>query len=237
MSCFLRSLLAVLACLASPLATAAAPNVLLILADDLGFSDLGCYGGEIPTPHLDGLARDGLRYTTCYTSARCCPSRAALITGLHPHQAGIGSFATAKPERGKSAAYTGHLLPDTLTLPEALKAGGYSTWMVGKWHMGENNDAPRAGFDWFVTHKGQGKYFDTEWRVNGLRNETPKGYYTHVVTDYALDWLKTRTSAAPGKPWALCIGQKAPHSFYFPEEKYAHSFDHVTVPYPASVML
>jgi N-acetylglucosamine-6-sulfatase len=97
--------------------------------------------------------------------------------------------------------------------------------------MGESNDEPRPGFDWFVTHKGQGKYSDTEWNVNGLRRETPKVYYTHVVTDYALDWLKRQ---APEKPWALCIGQKAPHSFYFPEEKYAHAFDSVEVPYPAS---
>jgi N-acetylglucosamine-6-sulfatase len=97
--------------------------------------------------------------------------------------------------------------------------------------MGETNDAPRPGFDWFITHKGQGKYFDTEWNVNGERRETPKGYYTHVVTDYALDWLKRRDA---GKPWALCLGHKAPHSFYFPEEKYAHAFDRVRVPYPAS---
>ena len=100
-------------------------------------------------------------------------------------------------------------LPATLPhWPGRLRESGYTTAYIGKWHMGENNDSPR--------------------------HETPKGYYTHVVTDYALEWLKSRTSAAPGKPWALCIGQKAPHSFYFPEEKYAHSFDHVTVPYPAS---
>lgn len=97
--------------------------------------------------------------------------------------------------------------------------------------MGEDNDEPRSGFDWFVTHKGQGKYFDTEWNVNGQKREAPKGYYTHVVTDYAIDWLKQQSA---DQPWALCIGQKAPHSFYFPEEKYAHAFDAVQVPYPPS---
>ncbi|MFN9943305.1 MAG: sulfatase-like hydrolase/transferase, partial [bacterium] len=97
--------------------------------------------------------------------------------------------------------------------------------------MGEDNDAPRAGFDWFVSHKGQGKYFDTEWNVNGVRREAPRGYYTTVVTDYALAWLRDRPA---GKPWALCIGHKAPHSFYTPEEKHAHAFDHVRVPYPDS---
>ena len=73
------------------------PNVLVILADDLGYSDPGCYGGEIPTPNLDRLAKSGARFEKTYTSARCCPTRASLITGLHPHEAGIGDFVTAKP--------------------------------------------------------------------------------------------------------------------------------------------
>jgi arylsulfatase A-like enzyme len=220
MSCFLRSLLAVLACLASPFATAAAPNVLLILADDLGFSDLGCYGGEIPTPHLDGLARGGLRYTTCYTSARCCPSRASLITGLHPHQAGIGSFATAKPERGKSAAYTGHLLPDTLTLPEALKAGGYSTWMVGKWHMGHPGPIAR-GFDQFYGIKNPLSHSESQWEPQAYAR-LPEGttpeitrsegsfFATDVFTDYALEFLK-QARQQKGKPWLLYLAHSAPH--------------------------
>ena len=96
--------------------------------------------------------------------------------------------------------------------------------------MGEGNDSPRPGFDWFVSHKGQGKYFDTEWNVNGQRRETPAGYYTTVVTDYCLDWLGQQQD----KPWALCLGHKAPHSFYFPEPKYEHAFDDVSVRYPAS---
>ncbi|OYV06921.1 MAG: arylsulfatase [Verrucomicrobiales bacterium VVV1] len=220
MSCFLRSLLVVLACLAPPLAAAAPPNVLLILADDLGFSDLGCYGGEIPTPHLDGLARDGLRYTTCYTSARCCPSRASLITGLHPHQAGIGSFATAKPERGKSAAYTGHLLPDTLTLPEALKAGGYSTWMVGKWHMGHPGPIAR-GFDQFYGIKNPLSHSESQWEPQAYARlpegttpeiTRPEGTFfaTDVFTDYALEFLK-QAREQKDKPWFLYLAHSAPH--------------------------
>ena len=97
------------------------PNILVILADDLGYSDLGCYGGEIPTPNLDRLARAGVRFEKVYTSARCCPTRASLITGLHPHEAGIGYFVSAKPAPKRGPAYTGHLLDDNITIPELLK--------------------------------------------------------------------------------------------------------------------
>jgi N-acetylglucosamine-6-sulfatase len=112
--------------------------------------------------------------------------------------------------------------------PQRLRESGYETAYIGKWHMGENNDMPRPGFDYFVTHKGQGKYFDTEWNVNGTPKGVIKGYYTTIVTDMALDWLRRPRS----KPWSLCIGHKAPHSFYFPEPKYEHVFDDVPVPYP-----
>ncbi|MEY2881864.1 MAG: hypothetical protein RLZZ15_4244, partial [Verrucomicrobiota bacterium] len=214
------------------------PNVLFILCDDLRPEAVGCLGSaHVQTPHIDALAAGGVKFTNTFcTTSLCSPSRASILTGLYAHRHGVRDNFTELPAA----------LPHW---PGRLHESGYATAYVGKWHMGENNDAPRPGFDWFVTHKGQGKYFDTEWRVNGQRNETPKGYYTHVVTDYALDWLKSRAAASaaagagagagagatsPAQPWALCIGQKAPHSFYFPEEKYAHSFDHVTVPYPAS---
>ncbi len=117
------------------------------------------------------------------------------------------------------------------SFPRTLQAAGYDTAYFGKWHMGEENDAPRPGFNWFVTHKGQGKYFDTEWNINGLRRDAPKGYYTHVVTDFAMDWLARDHG---GKPWCLMIGHKAPHSFYFPEPKYSNTFDKVWIPYPES---
>lgn len=198
----------------------ARPNVLFILCDDLRPDALGCYGSRhVRTPNIDSLAREGVRFANAFcTTSLCSPSRASILTGLYAHRHGVRDNFTELPAS----------LPHW---PGRLQAGGYATAYIGKWHMGENNDAPRPGFDWFVTHKGQGKYFDTEWNVNGSKRETPKGYYTHVVTDYAIDWLRKQDH---GKPWALCIGQKAPHSFYFPEEKYARSFDHVRVPYPAS---
>ncbi len=196
------------------------PNVLFILCDDLRPDALGCYGSKnVKTPNIDALARGGVKFANAFcTTSLCSPSRASILTGLYAHRHGVRDNFTELPAS----------LPHW---PGRLKESGYTTAYMGKWHMGENNDAPRPGFDWFITHKGQGKYFDTEWNVNGERTETPMGYYTHVVTDYAIDWLKKRQT---GKPWALCIGQKAPHSFYLPEQKYMHAFDNVRVPYPAS---
>ena len=196
------------------------PNVLFILCDDLRPDALGCYGSKhVKTPHIDRLAAGGVRFTSGFcTTSLCSPSRASILTGLYAHAHGVRNNFTELPAS----------LP---TWPGRLREQGYATGYCGKWHMGEDNDSPRPGFDWFVSHKGQGKYFDTEWNVNGQRHETPKGYYTTVVTDYAADWLARRPS---GKPWALCIGHKAPHSFYFPEEQYKHAFDEVRVPYPQS---
>jgi N-acetylglucosamine-6-sulfatase len=112
-----------------------------------------------------------------------------------------------------------------------LQSAGYTTAYIGKYHMGEENDEKRPGFDYFVTHKGQGKYFDTEFNVEGQRRVLP-GYYTHVVTDLAEQWL--RRAAAGDRPFLLMLGHKAPHSFYFPEPKYEHAFDDVRVEYPAT---
>ncbi len=196
------------------------PNVLLILADDLGFSDLGCYGGEIPTPNIDRLAHGGLRYTTCYNSARCCPSRASLVTGLNPHQAGIGSFATEKPEAGKGPAYTGHLLPNTATLAEVLRDNGYSTWMVGKWHLGYPGPTER-GFDNFYGIKDMLSHSEGQWNPQKyarlpegknpeLSHPLGKFFATDVFTGYSLEFLK-QARQQEGKPWFLYLAHSSPH--------------------------
>lgn len=121
------------------------PNVIVIMADDLGFSDLGCYGSEIATPNLDRLAADGLRFTQFYNTGRCCPTRAALLTGLYPHQAGVGHMVA---NRG-FPAYQGFLNDRCVTIAEALRPAGYATYLAGKWHVGE--DRPHwpvdRGFD------------------------------------------------------------------------------------------
>jgi N-acetylglucosamine-6-sulfatase len=188
------------------------PNVLFILCDDLRW-DAVPLGDK--TPNIARLAREGVRFKNAFcTTSLCSPSRASILSGLYAHSHGVVNNFTEYPT-------------NMVSWPMRLRETGYASAYVGKWHMGEDNDAPRPGFDWFVTHKGQGKYFGTEWNINGTRRETTPGYYTGAVTDFALDWLKQQR-----KPWALCLGHKAPHSFYTPEEKYAHAFDNVRVPYP-----
>src|SRR5579862_1210634 len=132
------------------------PNFVIILADDMGFSDLGCYGGEIRTPNIDALAAAGLRYTQMYNSARCCPSRAALLTGVHPHQAGIGwmtfgGLSNSSPpgtwmsmleQRGR---YQGYLDDSCATIAEVLRPAGYRTMLSGEWHLGGDVKPSEAG--------------------------------------------------------------------------------------------
>src|SRR4051794_11180241 len=159
------------------------PNILLILADDLGFSDLGCYGGEIRTPVLDALARGGLRFTQFYNAARCSPSRAALLTGLHPHQAGM-------PNLG------GNLHDRCVTLAEVLGPAGYHCSMSGKWHVGQPGPIAR-GFDEFY---GFVMPHSVDCWDEGAMVRLPAGrpkrsyapgtfYATDAITDHALDFL------------------------------------------------
>jgi len=133
------------------------PNIVVILADDLGFSDLGCYGSEIATPNIDRLAAEGTRFTRFYNAARCCPTRAALLTGLYPHQAGVGHMVADR----KTPAYQGRLNDRCITLAEALRPQGYRTLMAGKWHVG--NDRPHwpvdRGFDRSVALIGSGRHY------------------------------------------------------------------------------
>ena len=196
------------------------PNILFIVLDDLRWNALGYAGhAHVKTPQIDRIAREGVTFSNAFcTTSLCSPSRASLMTGLYAHKHGVTDNFTELPAG----------LP---SFPKALQQAGYATAYVGKYHMGENNDEPRPGFDYFVTHKGQGKYFDTEFNFHGERREVKPGYYTTVVTDIALDWLKRDRG---GKPWLLMVGHKAPHSFYMPEPKYERAFDAVRVPYPQS---
>ncbi len=207
------------------------PNVLVILVDDLGYSDLGCYGGEITTPNLDRLAKSGARFEKCTNSARCCPSRASLMTGLHPHEAGIGDFVTAKPSPKRGPAYTGHLLDNNITIPELLKQSGYSTWMVGKWHMGSPGPIQR-GFDAYYGFKNLQAHSNDQWDPADyarLPAGTPaelsyapgKFYVTDVFTDYALEFLR-QARTTKDKPWFLYLAHSSPH---FPVQAPKESID------------
>jgi N-acetylglucosamine-6-sulfatase len=194
------------------------PNVLFILCDDIRWNAMSCAGHPaLKTPNIDRIAQEGVRFANMFcTTSLCSPSRASILTGLYAHSHGVRDNFTELPA-------------NLVHWPMRLRESGYDTAYLGKWHMGEDNDAPRPGFDYFATHKGQGKYSDTEWNINGTGRKLIKGYYTTVVTDMALDWLRRDHR---GRPWALCIGHKATHSFYTPEPKYAHAFDAVRVRYP-----
>jgi arylsulfatase A-like enzyme len=194
------------------------PNVLFILCDDLRPNALGCYGSpHVKTPQVDKLAAEGVLFRNAFcTTSLCSPSRASILSGVYAHTHGVTNNFTEYPNSMES-------------FPQALHSAGYATAYIGKYHMGEDNDEPRPGYDYFVTHKGQGKYFDTEFNLNGKERKVIKGYYTTQVTDLALTWLKEQKA---DKPWCMMLGHKAPHSFYTPEPKYEHSFDNVRVPYP-----
>jgi N-acetylglucosamine-6-sulfatase len=206
-------------------AAAERPNVVFILTDDQRWDTISLHPkSAVKTPHIDRLGKEGVYFKNSFcTTSLCSPSRASILSGLYAHSHGVTNNFTDYPNE----------LP---SFPKALQAAGYATAYIGKYHMGEENDSPRPGFDYFATHKGQGKYFDTEFNIAapGVPPERKvlPGYYTHVVTDLAEKWL--RSAAAGDKPFLLMLGHKAPHSFYFPEQKYEHAFDDVKVEYPAS---
>ncbi|MBM4018656.1 MAG: sulfatase, partial [Planctomycetes bacterium] len=199
---------------------AARPNVLFILTDDQRFDALSCAGHPfLATPHLDRLAAEGARFANAFvTTSLCSPSRASLLSGLYPHGHGVLNNFTDYPA-------------DLASWPRTLQQAGYETAYVGKWHMGEQSDERRPGFDYWVSHKGQGKYTGTEFNVDG-RRRTPPGYYTHAVTDFAVEWLKRPRT----RPFALILGHKAPHTPVEPEAKYEHIFDAIDIRYPASAL-
>ncbi|GAB5404530.1 MAG: arylsulfatase [Aureliella sp.] len=202
------------------LAGAQRPNIVIILVDDMGFSDIGCYGGEIDTPNLDSLAAGGLRYTQFYNSGRCCPTRASLMTGLHPHQVGIGHM-TEPPERtlGFEGAYQGFLNNNTTTIAEVLKGAGYHTLMTGKWHLGYHDRGTwplQRGFDKFYGCLAGGfNYFQPEGNRGLTEGNDPVEpsedfYATDTLTDRACDYI-TEVNAADDEPFFLYLAYNAPH--------------------------
>lgn len=214
-------------------ATVTSPNFVIILADDLGFSDLGCFGSEIRTPHLDSLAAGGVRFTQFYNAARCCPSRASLLTGLYPHQAGMGGMVSTGDRRRPAGPYQGYLRRDsTLTIAEALRPLGYRNYMSGKWHVSEyrENWPLQRGFDrYFGLISGASSYYellDEGDRVRIMLRENepfvPAGedfYLTDAIADYAVECLQEHHADFSGRPFFLYLAFTAPHwPLHAPEE-------------------
>ncbi len=202
-----------------PLAVFAAdkPNIIVILVDDMGFSDIGCYGSEIPTPNLDKLAAEGLRFTQFYNTARCCPTRASLLTGLYPHQAGVGHMTDDKSVPG----YRGHLNDQCVTIAEVLKPTGYFTIFSGKWHVGQNHGVTPwgRGFERTLNAAAGGFYFPDSPRaelwLNGENvgrrgGKVPENWYsTDLWTDFGIKFIDEALAAK--KPFYLHLCHNAPH--------------------------
>ena len=202
------------------------PNILLIMADDVGFSDLGCYGSAIQTPNLDALAMGGVRFTQFYNTSRCCPTRASLLTGLYPHQAGIGHMTwTDRGLEGYHATLNNHCA----TIAEVLRADGYRTYMAGKWHV-TRFDGPEAdpsqwpvqrGFEKFYgTIKGSGSFYDPISLCRQNTFITPENdpeyrpqefYYTDAISDNAVKFLQKHKAESADKPFFLYVAYTAAH--------------------------
>ncbi|MEM7144229.1 MAG: arylsulfatase [Verrucomicrobiota bacterium] len=203
------------------------PNIILIMVDDMGFSDLGYHGGEIDTPNIDALAHGGVRFSHFYNSGRCCPTRATLMTGLHPHEVGIGHM-TQSPTKlsgeGKPPAYQGYLNRNGVTIAEALKPAGYATFLAGKWHLGTHDEDRwplQRGFEKFYgcvpgatrffspiepRHINIGNEIDTE-----LKSTTDRPYYTtDAFTDHAMRFIEEEIEDE-NRPFFLYLAYTAPH--------------------------
>ncbi len=200
------------------------PNIVIIMADDMGFSDAGCYGGEVRTPHIDALAARGLRFTQFYNNAVCCPTRASLLTGLYPQQAGMGWMVHHGSDDREPGPYQGYLNQHCVTLAEVLSDAGYRTLMAGKWHVGENRPhwPTDRGFQrYFGLISGAANYFDIRKTKNkGMKRQMARddqpydppadGFYmTDAITEAALAFLDE--SSDEQKPFFLYVAYTAPH--------------------------
>jgi arylsulfatase A-like enzyme len=202
------------------------PNVVLIMSDDMGISDLGCYGSEIATPRLDDLAANGLRFTQFYNTARCCPTRASLLSGLYPHQAGVGHMMEDRGHDG----YRGELNRNCMTIAEALKTAGYGTYMAGKWHVtsktaadGPKENWPRQrGFDRFYgTIHGAGSLWDPNSLTRDNTQITPlndteykpakRWFYTDAIADQTSRYIREHVESKPSDPFFCYVSFTAAH--------------------------
>jgi arylsulfatase A-like enzyme len=234
---FITALLAVL--FFGQLASAESrPNIVLVMVDDMGWSSIGCYGGMVETPTIDRLAKNGVRFNQFYNGARCCPTRATLMTGLHPHQVGIGhmtlpvkSAVDPKPGEATSgfalleadrsdvpASYQGWLNIDIPTLPEMLKASGYATYMTGKWHLASEQSETwplQRGFDRFYGHLAGTSHFFAPANLHRgnqrIQAEGERYYITDAISEQAIEYLKVHDKTKDAEPFFLYLAYNAPH--------------------------
>lgn len=204
------------------------PNIIYIMADDMGYSDIGCYGSEIETPHLDSLAENGLRFTQFYNTARCCPTRASLLSGLYPHQAGVGHMMSDSGHDG----YRGELNRECVTIAEVLKTAGYRTYMSGKWHVTQHiqpesgqqqsNWPCQRGFDRFYgTIHGAGSFYDPNSLARDNQLISPYAddeyqpedgfYYTDAIADHAVRFVREHHQHNREDPFFLYVSFTAAH--------------------------
>ncbi len=207
------------------------PNIVIILADDVGFCDIGCYGSEIHTPNLDALANNGLRFTQFYNTARCCPSRTSILTGLYAHQAGVGHMTNENHDSGDG--YVGELNDHCITIAQALKTAGYGTYALGKWHVtsqvnannpDKHNWPIQRGFDrYYGTIIGAGSYFDPG---HLCRDNTPISpfadkeyqppenqpyYYTNAIGSQACRFIRDHDAQHHDQPLFMYVAFTAAH--------------------------
>ena len=201
------------------------PNILIILGDDIGYTDIGCFGGEIQTPNIDSLAKTGVRFTQFYNTSRCCPTRAALLTGLYPHQAGVGHMMVDRGYEG----YRSNLNKNCATIAEVLRASGYRTYMCGKWHL-THFDGPKddrsnwpiqRGFEKFYgTLRGYGSFYDPSGLCRQNTFITPENdpeykpkqfYYTDALSDNAVRYIQQHNEESPNKPFFMYLAYTAAH--------------------------
>ena len=197
------------------------PNIILIMSDDMGYSDIGCYGSEIRTPNLNRLAENGIRFTQFYNTARSCPTRASLLTGLYPHQAGIGHMVDLVNITEGGEGYAGDLSPHSVTIAQVLKSAGYRTYMTGKWHVtplspdkynpSKHNWPLQRGFDrFFGTIDGAGSFYDPNTLTSG-NNFIPPGdnfFYIDAVNDTAVKFIEEDDGS---KPFFLYMAHTTAH--------------------------
>lgn len=200
------------------------PNIIYIMADDMGYSDIGCYGGEVHTPNIDALAANGIKLRSFYNNARCCPTRASLLTGQYPHVAGMGDMVTPANAKVEPGPYEGYLNSRYPTIAELLKKSGYHTYMSGKWHVGEARQYwPRKrGFErYFGLISGANSYYEIIPQETGKRhvalddddyNIPKQGFYmTDAITDYAITFLDEHHRQYAKDPFFLYLAYTAPH--------------------------